>query len=135
MSKTIIFKNMVYIADMKDINTSEIIGKNIALHRKALGLTQERLAERIGIIQPTLASYEVGRRTVPVSLIPSLARALDTTAEEILGISSPKGKRKGPLSKLDMQIEQIKFLPRSNQKFVSTFLDQVLASKKIAKTG
>ena len=52
------------------------LGGRIAALRKEQGLTQVQLAETLELTQQMVASYEVGRRRVPVSLLPSLARAL-----------------------------------------------------------
>ena len=61
----------------------EGLGSRIAHARKDADLTQVQLADRIGIEQPQLASYEIGRRRVPVSLLPRLARALSVTIEAL----------------------------------------------------
>jgi transcriptional regulator with XRE-family HTH domain len=63
----------------------QTVGSRIARCRKEASLTQVQLAEALGIPQPQLASYEIGRRRVPVSLLPSLARALAVPIEELIG--------------------------------------------------
>ena len=55
----------------------QTVGTRIAQARKDADLTQVQLADALAIPQPQLASYEVGRRRVPVSMLPRLARALD----------------------------------------------------------
>jgi DNA-binding XRE family transcriptional regulator len=53
--------------DLFDIMTADDhqffveLGKRIALLRKEQGLTQQTLADTLGIAQQTLAHYEVGR--------------------------------------------------------------------------
>ena len=54
------------------------------LRRKAL-LTQEDLAEKIGVTRPCISLYETGQRRIPVSLLPAIKDALGCTWEELFG--------------------------------------------------
>lgn len=100
-------------------------GARIAELRKLRGMTQVQLAERLEIAQQQLASYEVGRRRVPLSLVPALAEALGASFDELLG-AAPKAKRRGPPPKLEQHLERITRLPRARQRFVLEVLDSVL---------
>ncbi|MEZ5312886.1 MAG: helix-turn-helix domain-containing protein [Thermoanaerobaculia bacterium] len=100
-------------------------GSRLAELRKARGLTQVQLAERLEITQQQLASYEIGRRRVPVSLLAPLADALSASVEELLG-AEPKSKKRGPAPKLERHLERISQLPRARQRFVLQVLDSVL---------
>lgn len=100
-------------------------GSRLAELRKARGLTQVQLAERLEIAQQQLASYEVGRRRVPVSLLAPLADALAASVEELLGAET-KAKKRGPAPKLERHLERISQLPRARQRFVLQVLDSVL---------
>jgi transcriptional regulator with XRE-family HTH domain len=100
-------------------------GARLAELRKERALTQVQLAERLEITQQQLASYEVGRRRVPVSLLEPLAEALAVSVEELLG-REPKTKRRGPAPKLERHLERISQLPRARQRFVLEMLDTVL---------
>lgn len=106
--------------------------QRIATARKDADLTQQQLADSLGIPQPQLASYEVGRRRVPVSLLPRLARAvavpIDALIDEDAMPSSVQGRaRRGPPSRLEQQLQKISQLPKARQKFVVEMLDTVLA--------
>ena len=81
------------------------VGSRIARFRKDADLTQVQLADALGIAQQQLASYEVGRRRVPVSLLPRLARALDVSIEDIIGEDEGRsaGGKRGPASALQQQ--------------------------------
>jgi len=100
-------------------------GARLAELRKERGLTQVQLAERLEITQQQLASYEVGRRRVPVSLLAPLAESLAASVEELLG-AAPKAKKRGPAPKLERHLERISQLPRARQRFVLEMLDTVL---------
>lgn len=101
------------------------LGKRIAELRKAQGLTQAQLAEGLGLIQQHVAHFEVGRRRVPVTLLPTLARLLATTVEELVG-ENVKPARRGPTPQLQQRLERIAQLPRARQRFVLEMLDTVL---------
>ncbi len=101
------------------------LGQRIAALRKQRGLTQTALGEALGLGQTVIASYEIGRRRVPVSLLAPLAKALNISTVELLEVEPEPGKR-GPVPKLQRQIEQVSRLPRTQQQFVSKFLDTVL---------
>lgn len=102
------------------------LGTRIAERRKAQDLTQAQLGELIGITQQQIASFEIGRRRIPVSTLPLLAKALGTSIEELIGEPAKPGKR-GPAPKLQQQLEQLSRLPKAQQKLVSQVIDSVLA--------
>jgi len=106
------------------------LGKRVAQARKGLGMTQLQLAECLGISQPMLASYEIGRRRLPASLLCPLARCLKCSVELLLDAEPATNGKPGPAPKLQRQIEQVRQLPRSRQKLVSDLLDTVLKSEQ-----
>jgi transcriptional regulator with XRE-family HTH domain len=107
----------------------QALGARISQARKDADLTQVQLAERLGIPQPQLASYEVGRRRVPVSLLPRLARSLAMPIELLIGDDGPPPApaKRGPVSRLQQQVDAIAQLPKAKQRFVVEMLDTVLA--------
>jgi transcriptional regulator with XRE-family HTH domain len=115
----------------------QALGARIAKARAAADLTQVQLAATLGISQPQLAFYEVGKRRVPVSMLPRLAKALALPVEALiadnettnLAATSPRRTRKGPVSKLEQQFEAVAKLPKAEQRFVSKMLDNALAGQ------
>lgn len=103
------------------------LGSRIARLRKDLELTQVQLAEMLVISQQMVASYEVGRRRIPVSMLPSLARALKVQTDALLGNETKTRSKRGTTPKWQLQIEAIAQLPKAQQRFVSQVLDTVLA--------
>jgi transcriptional regulator with XRE-family HTH domain len=101
------------------------LGHSIARLRKAQNMTQGQLAEFLGISQQHMASFEKGIRKVPASMLPMLAQLFGISVDELVGLKSPVAKR-GPVPKLQRQIEQVARLPRAKQKFVSEMLDAVI---------
>lgn len=101
------------------------LGARVAVLRKEQGLTQTQLAEMLGISQQLVASYEVGRRRIPVSALPTLAKAFAIPIEALLGVTNGAAKR-GPTPKLQQQMERINRLPKAQQKVVMRMLEGVL---------
>jgi transcriptional regulator with XRE-family HTH domain len=101
------------------------LGERIATLRKSHHITQVQMAEILGISQQLVAANEAGRRKIPVSMLPKLAKIFDMSVDELLGLKSASSKR-GPVSALNRQVEQIRLLPRTKQKFVMEMLDTVI---------
>ena len=65
------------------VNGRAVVGANVRLHRKALGLSQERLAEAAGLHWTYVGSVERGERNVSVDNIARLACALSVDIREL----------------------------------------------------
>jgi transcriptional regulator with XRE-family HTH domain len=103
------------------------LGQRVAQRRKAQGLTQVELAERLGIAQQTLAHYEAGKLRVAIAMLPTLADTLGMSFEDLIGAPAARGAgKRGPAPKIQQQLEQIGQLPRAKQRLVSQFIDTVL---------
>lgn len=63
---------------------SKSVGALIAARRKALGLTQSELAERVSIEQESMSRIETGAITPSLGRLVSLADALDCPVETLL---------------------------------------------------
>jgi transcriptional regulator with XRE-family HTH domain len=90
-------------------------------------MTQVQLAAALELTQQMVASYEVGRRRVPVSLLPQIAETLTVSLDELIGKKNVQPAKRGPAPKLQQQIERIQQLPRTQQRFVMQMLDTVIA--------
>ena len=112
----------------EDKQLYQALGQRIAAARKALGMTQTQVAERLGISQQTLAHYEVGRLRIAVSTLVPLSEILSSSVDELIyGEEAAKGQSKrGPASKLQQQVDQVRQLPRTKQQFVMEMLDTVI---------
>ena len=98
------------------------LGERIAKTRKDTGLTQEQLASLIGINQPVIASYEIGRRRIPIPVLVRIAEVLNVYVEDIIPIKHLKKKR-GPKPKIDRELEKVKFLPKEQQKTILNLIE------------
>ncbi len=113
------------------------LGARIAALRKARSITQVQLAEKLGISQQTLQSYECGRRRVPVSAMPAVAQHLAVSLDELFDAprqtaAKHSAAKRGPTPKWQQQIEQIATLPRAKQQVVMQMLDGLLAGSAAA---
>lgn len=102
------------------------LGTRIARLRKEQGLSQQALADELGIPQQTLAHYEVGRARMSVSLLPELAKFFGITIDDLLGYQQGTSKR-GPTPLMQRQIEQLNRLPKAKQRVVMDMLKGVLS--------
>lgn len=103
------------------------LGTRIAEHRKAHDLTQAQLGELIGITQQQIASFEIGRRRIPVSALPLLAKALNVSIEALIDTPTKAASKRGPAPKIQQQLERVSALPKAKQRAVMEVLDSVLA--------
>jgi transcriptional regulator with XRE-family HTH domain len=91
-----------------------------------LGLSQQAVADELGIAQQTLAHYEVGTARMPVSIVPAFTKLYGVDANELLGLQTGTSKR-GPAPQLQQKIERLSRLPKAKQKFVIEMLDGMLS--------
>jgi len=59
-------------------------GRQIAIRRKSLGLTQKDFAHRAHISAAYVASIETGRRWPYITILYTIANALDTTPYNLI---------------------------------------------------
>lgn len=62
----------------------QTIGEFLALQRKAKGMTQQEVADLLGISNKTLSSWESGRSYPDILTLPALAEIYGVTVDEIL---------------------------------------------------
>lgn len=108
------------------------LGSRIAALRKQQGITQVQLAEILGISQQAMNSFEKGRRRVPVSALPAMARALSQSVETLIDDPAPTAptsgvKKRGPTPKIQQQLERVSALPKSEQRVVMRLIDSMFA--------
>ncbi len=111
----------------KDEQFFKSLGARIAQARKDQGLTQQHVADQLGIAQQTLAHYESGRLRLPASMLPLLAQMLGLTVDELLGQEAKSKGKRGPTPRLQQQIDRISQLPKTKQLFVMEMLEMVIA--------
>ena len=92
--------------------------------RLQAGLSQQELAERVGVPLANIGFWE--RTSTPPSskVLPKLAEALGATVEEILtGHAKTTAKKGGPSGKMRQLFEAASRLPRSQQQKVAAVIE------------
>ena len=111
----------------------EQIGKFIAELRKEKNMTQQELADKIGVTDRAISNWENGRRLPDLSLIKVVASELDISIAELL---NGRKLNKEELEELKITInnlleyntmEEIKKIKKSNSAFTVSFVFIVLA--------
>lgn len=69
---------------------SMTIGKNIAELRKNSGMTQEQLADTLGVSSQTISKWENEVTMPDIMLLPVIAGCFDITVDELYGGTKPK---------------------------------------------
>ena len=62
----------------------ETIGKKIAFYRKARGITQEELSEKLGVSPQAVSKWENDIACPDIQLLAPLAKILEVTTDELL---------------------------------------------------
>lgn len=68
------------------INTL-LLCNNIAAARKNSGMTQNQLAQKLGVSAQAVSKWERGISCPDITIIDEIANALDLSLQELLGIS------------------------------------------------
>lgn len=63
----------------------ETLGKRIMAHRKRLHLTQDQLAEQLGVTAQAVSKWENDQSCPDITMLPRLAALFGTTTDELLG--------------------------------------------------
>ncbi len=103
-------------------------GERLIAIRKARGLTQVQLAEMAGTTQRAISYYETEAGFPPAPAVIDLAKALQVTADELLGIRPPKVARMEDDSeqrRLWKRFQQMTELPEKDQKAVIRLINSL----------
>lgn len=67
------------------------LGARIAELRRSCHMTQAQLGDALAISQQTIQAYEAGRRRIPISALPTVARLLAVSLEELFATVDETG--------------------------------------------
>lgn len=65
----------------------------LATKRAAAGMTQQALADKLGILRSNIANWETGQSLPLAALLPALAEALGCTIDELFRAPEPAAER------------------------------------------
>ncbi len=63
----------------------QTLGKRIVQHRKQLGMTQDQLAEKLGVTAQAVSKWENDQSCPDINMLPKLAELFSTTTDALLG--------------------------------------------------
>ncbi len=67
-------------------------GERIAAYRKELGLTQEGLAQKLGVTNQAVSKWESDQCCPDIMLLPDLADVFGVSLDELFGRAAPEGR-------------------------------------------
>jgi transcriptional regulator with XRE-family HTH domain len=118
---------------------SSEFGRRLMEIRQQRGLTQTQLAERIGSTQRVISYYETVADSAPGPIIVQLARSLNVSADELLGLKPPKkvsGAAEDPKTKrLWKKFQQVRQLPEKDQRAVIRLINSVVVAQQSTRAN
>jgi transcriptional regulator with XRE-family HTH domain len=99
--------------------------------RKARGMTQQELADKVGITKRMVANYEGLSDGPTVERVSELAHALGVTVSYLLGESTLKNIEPEVPPSLRKHVEKLKKLPAKDQKTAIRMIDALAAQNGI----
>ena len=89
------------------------IGKNIKKLREKKSITQEKLANYLGVTPQAISRWESGTGYPDIELLPAIAQVFSVTVDYLLGVDkTEKDKR---LEEIYNEIKNINFYGNSNE--------------------
>ena len=107
---------------------TQIIARQLKLLRKKRGLTQSELAKKVGLTLTAIAAYEVGRVHIADVTLVDLAKALNVSADELLGLKTKKSTLDDISLRLIRRMVIIDALPEAQKKRIIRNLDDAIAA-------
>lgn len=94
-----------------EIMNQQAIGKFISTKRREQNLTQEQLAERIGVSNKTVSKWETGKTMPDYSVVEELCKALNVSVSELIAGEEEKKATNNSLQEevalLSYKVEQL----------------------------
>ena len=105
-------------------------GKRLFALRKTRGLTQVQLAEALGTTQRVISYYETEAELPPSTVIIPLARVLEVSTDELLGLkpTEPNGNNSVQKQRLWKRFQKMEVLPTKDQRAVIRLINSLAGS-------
>lgn len=68
----------------------ETLGRRIVAGRKRLGITQDRLAEQLGVTAQAVSKWENDQSCPDITMLPKLAEIFGISVDALLGVAAPE---------------------------------------------
>ena len=103
--------------------------------REAAGLTQEHVAEQLGISQPSYALWERKEVALKPEQLTKLVKILDVRIEEVLEEQPAPARRGGPAGRARRVFETVSHLPRHQQQKIIDVVEAFVAQTTTRRAG
>ena len=102
-------------------------GERLYAVRQQAGLSQQQLADRLGITQRAYAHWERNPVALRADQLLSLAQALNVSVDELVGTNGSKKRGSGPTGKMKQLFEAASRLPRSQQQKLAAIIEPFIS--------
>jgi transcriptional regulator with XRE-family HTH domain len=117
----------------KKVRPASAFGERLTALRKARGLTQVQLADRIDSTQRAISRYETVADRAPAPVLARLAQALGVSTDELLGvrrIPPATGLADDPdARRLWKKFQQVMALPEKDRRAVIRLVNSLVTAK------
>ena len=112
-------------------NGAGTFGERMAKFRKKAGYSQRDLAKETDISQRMIAYYEKQAQHPPTHLLPTLAKALGVSADELLGIKETNPKNQKKDMRLWRRFSQIEQMETKEKRQILQLLDTFIENEQL----
>lgn len=113
-------------------------GERLQNIRKARGMTQVQLAEAAGTTQRAVSYYETEAGFPPAPAVIALAKALNVSTDELLGVRPPRverGKDDPDEKRMWKRFQMVTALPERDQKAVIRLINSLVGAGASRRNG
>lgn len=104
-------------------------GKKLRECREAMGFSQSKLAQELGLHHSIIGRYERDEAKPTIDVVKGMARVLNTTVGYLLGESADSALIKDPA--MLQRFQEISKLSEEDKKCIYSLMDAFLAKSKI----
>lgn len=105
-------------------------GARLHALREAAGLSQQEVADRLGITQPAYALWERRNISIRVDQLFQVAKIFGVSVEELFYDPNTTRSRGGPVGKARKIFEEVSRLSRSRQQRIVSVVEDMLAATR-----
>lgn len=98
------------------------MGQRILARRKALGMTQDDLAEKIGVTPPMISNLEKGKKAIRPDNLANVCKALGISADFVLYGANTR-------TSVDIVADKLPHLTDAELQIISEMIDYMCAKK------
>jgi len=109
-------------------------GQRLVAARQEAGLTQQELADKVGVTQRVIAYWERESVSLKIEQLVALADALATSVDYLLGREAA-GSGGGPKGKARRLFEEVSDLPKYQQQRVLSTVEDMLTARKAKRAS